>query len=154
LDVSTGESYNTAVTYKDSGGNAVQSTTKDYTPPFTTPWSPHLPLRLTTNLPSGVSKKVEYSYDSLNYGNISEVREWDYYSGTAPSIPSRIIDATYTAANASYVGPNIISKPTTVALKDGYGRLISETSYEYDYYTEDISYTGAPQHDGTYNTGH
>jgi RHS repeat-associated protein len=152
--------WNTSVTYQDSSTQTVESELKEYTPAigtYLTLFDGRLPSKRTISLPitgGSLSKKTEYSYDNINYGNVSEVREWDWYSGTPPSTPTRVTDATYTAASSAYLGKNILNKPTTVVVKDGSGNIAGQASLEYDNYTSGIKSSGAVQHDAGFSTGY
>lgn len=151
--------WNTATVFRDSAGNSVKSEAREYWPAIGTyVWytDQRLPSRLTTTLPTqsgDISAKTEYSYDNWYFGNVTEVREWDYYSGAAPSTPTRVTDATYLASTSTYAAKNILSKPTIIALKDGNGNTVAQTQFEYDYYQDGIVGVGAVQHDSTFDTG-
>jgi RHS repeat-associated protein len=145
--------WNTNVTYKDSAGVTRKTETKEYTPAlgtYTTACNCRLPSRITTTI-DGLTKKTEYSYDNLNLGNITEVREWDYYTGTAPATPARITSASYLNQPA-YNARNIVNRPTSVVVKKGDGTIFAQTQLEYDNYTSGIAASGAVQHDSAYNT--
>ncbi len=155
--------WNTNTIYRDASGNTVKTESKDYVPPLTVGnLGSRFLGRLTTSVPTSggsLTKKVEYSYDAIVnnnvlYGNVSEVREWDYYTGAPPSTPTRITDATYTAANPTYLAKNILNKPASIVVKDGSGNVAAQTVYEYDNYTEGISASGAVQHDAGFGTGY
>ncbi len=107
--------------------------------------------RVTTNDvtvgSSTITKKTEYSYDSPANGNITEVRDWKYYSGTAPATADRITDTTYVTSSA-YVNKNMISLPTSVVTKTGGGTKMMETDTSYDG-TSLTSVTGIVNHDDT-----
>jgi RHS repeat-associated protein len=140
----------TSAISRDPAGNALQTVTKDYMPPIATRL---YPLRLTTSLPvngSTLSKKVEYSW---SLPNLTEIREWDFYTGTASAAAARITDATYTSSNAAYVGVNILSKPTGITITDGSGNIAAQRTFEYDNYTSGIGTSGAVQHDSAFGPG-
>jgi len=147
-------SLNAITAYKDASGNTLKTELRDY--------YGLLPTRLTTVIPSGsgnLSKKIEYSYDSSNYGNVNEVREWDYYTGTPPATPTRVTDATYLAANPTYLAKNILNKPTSIIVKSGGGTVIAQTQFEYDKYDTSQNHaplqtSGAVQHDSAFGTSY
>ncbi|HEV2990931.1 MAG TPA: hypothetical protein VG759_21005, partial [Candidatus Angelobacter sp.] len=155
--------WNTTSVYKDVSGNTLKTELKEYIPGLGATRSippiffSELPARRTTSYPSAggtLSTKVEYSYDNVLYGNVSEVREWDWYTGTAPATPARITDATYTAGSPAYLAKNILNKPTSVVVKDGSGSIAAQTQFEYDNYTAGIIASAAVQHDSAFGTGY
>jgi RHS repeat-associated protein len=104
------------------------------------------PIRVTTTLPvsgGSVSAKSEFDYDSIYYGNVSEVREFKYGS----SSPDRIRDFTY-LTDSSYVNKNILNLVTDAVTKDGSGNKVAETAITYDS-TSLTSVTGITHHDDT-----
>jgi RHS repeat-associated protein len=154
--------YNIQATYSDRSGNAVQTVTKEYIQPPTILESSlvhsYFPSRITTTIPkqgSTLTKKTEYSWF---LPNVSEVREWDFYTGTAPATPTRVTDATYTADDPAYapnyVPKTILSRPTSITVKSGTGSIAFQAKFEYDNYTNGISASGAVQHDSTFNTAY
>ncbi|MBI1747143.1 MAG: RHS repeat protein, partial [Acidobacteria bacterium] len=107
--------------------------------------------RNTTVIPgtTTLTRKTEYSYDSPTYANVAEVRDWNYYTGAAPSTPDFKTNITYVTA-AAYTGIGIINRPLTVTKRTGSGTWISQTKYTYD--TGSISTSGATNivhHDDT-----
>jgi len=151
--------WNTTTVYRDSLGNTVENQLKEYisSDNGTNGISSQLPSRLTTSIPLGgssLSKKIEYSYDTVWNGNVSEVREWDYYTGTAPPTVTRITDATYTAANSAYFAAHILGKPTTILVKSSSGTVVAQTQFEYDNYTAGLTPSGAVHHNSTFNTSY
>jgi RHS repeat-associated protein len=144
--------WNTNTVYYDSSGNALKTELKEYAPVWVT-GTTQVPIRLTTSFPTtggSVTKKAEYSYDNYSYGNVSEVREWDYYTGTPPATPTRVTDATYLAASQTYINLNILNKPTSVIVKDGSNHIFAQTNFEYDNYTSGLVPSGAVQHLASY----
>jgi RHS repeat-associated protein len=145
----------TSAVFNDSGGNTLQTITKDYVYPGVGLFAGALhPARITTAVPFNggeLSRKTEYSW---TMPNLTEIREWDFYSGTAPSAPARVTDVTYTAATPAYVNANILSKPTGLTIKDGSGNLAAQRIFEYDNYTAGLSASGAIQHDSAYGASY
>lgn len=111
------------------------------------------------------TKKTAFSYDSIQHGNISAVKEWGYYPGSSPTFPLVPDRATYTnyysPANSPVVangfgGTNIINRPKSVticnnigsdtACPGGGGSKVSQTLTGYDVYTL-ASVPGLQNHD-------
>lgn len=115
-----------------------------------------LPSEVITTIPSSngsVSKDTQYDYGDSSQNNVTEVREWDWYSGSSSpsSKPSRIIDATYSMNVPAYAALGIYSNPLSISLRDGLsGAIVAQTSFEYDNYTKGISASGTVQHDNTW----
>ncbi|MBZ5494505.1 MAG: hypothetical protein LAO76_26575 [Acidobacteriia bacterium] len=136
---------------RDPAGNTLQTVTKDYDFLST---ARLFPIRVTTSLPfngSTLSKKTEYSW---SIPNLTEVREWDFYTGTAPATATRVTDATYTSDNPADVTVNILSKPTAITISDGAGHIAGKGVFEYDNYTDGLSLSGAVQHDAVFSTAY
>lgn len=156
--------WNTAATYFTAAGYTLKSVTKDYfipsgsIPPPTPVYAVgnfELPIRLTTVVPimgGNITKKTEYDYD--NCINVSEVREWDWYNGAAPSTPTRITDANYTCASSVYFPLNMLTRPTSITVQDGSKNVVTQASVEYDKYTLGLSGSGAVQHDSNFGTSY
>jgi RHS repeat-associated protein len=88
-------------------------------------------IRLLTSVVSdaGGTKQTIYGYDSPQTGNITSVKNWNYYSGTtAPANPDRQTVITM----HPLIGKNIIDRVQSAALEDGLGNVISKTNYDYD----------------------
>jgi len=85
-------------------------------------------------------------------GNVTTVKEWDYYAGAPPSQPNRQTLVTY-LTDPSYLNKNILDHPSSVTVIDGLSNWASRTVNEYDNYTEGITGSGAVQHDPSYSTG-
>jgi RHS repeat-associated protein len=101
--------------------------------------------RVTTTLnDTNQQSKVETDYTS--YGNPSELREYDYGSGTTGSLV-RTTDYTY-VTNSNYTSRHILSLPASVITKNSGGTAKSRTEFTYDGATL-TSATGASNHDDT-----
>ncbi len=112
------------------------------------------PVRKTT-VDVGIvplTRKIEWTYDSPQYGNVTVIKEWGYYAGTPPATPDREIDFTY-LNTSSYVNKNIISRVTNRSVKNGGGTKFFETAYGYDS-TSLTLISGITHHDDPgYGTG-
>jgi RHS repeat-associated protein len=109
------------------------------------------PIRTTATdpIPGGsVSKKTEYDYDSIFYGNLSDVKEWLYYSGTPAVTPDRETDLTY-LTTSSYVSKDIHDHVITKTVKNGLGTQYSQSNLTYDETNTLTSITGIANHDDT-----
>jgi RHS repeat-associated protein len=135
-----------------SGGTELKSTSTSYTYntvnllnsagesiPYLVPQS----QTVLTSLPdAGVTSKVVMTLDGIG-ANPTNIKQWDYYSGTAPSSPTEQITYTYNNGLISYV--NGASVPTQVITADGNGNPVSETVYSYDQTTPTPT-SGLPSH--------
>jgi RHS repeat-associated protein len=95
----------------------------------------------STQFPDGLKKTVTYFYTSPVTGQVSEIDESDYSTGTPPILRKTLF--TYASLG------NIISKPATITIEDGASppNIASQTKFTYD----EPSYcctltTGTPQH--------
>ncbi|WP_348260991.1 RHS repeat-associated core domain-containing protein [Telmatobacter sp. DSM 110680] len=72
---------------------------------------------------------VHYSYTGTNIPLVSTISEWNYYTGSLPSTPSRITSFTY-----GYFGKAFsYQQPTTVIVTDGAGtQTYRKTNITYD----------------------
>ncbi|HWG40100.1 MAG TPA: hypothetical protein VN658_06090, partial [Candidatus Acidoferrales bacterium] len=120
------------------------------------------PIRTTTTWPNGQVTKIEKDYDSNlvfsvpggawitgSYGNVIEVREYDFGNG-APGPLLRRTDFTYkafdgSASAASYRAVNLLNLVSSVKVYDGAGNLVSQTNYGYDESTLQPSGMGSAQ---------
>lgn len=74
-------------------------------------------LAATTTLPvpgGNLSKTVEYAWDSNNYGNVTQISEWNFGSS-----PSNAADRTTFISylnSTSYINAHIIDRPTSVTI--------------------------------------
>jgi hypothetical protein len=107
------------------------------------------PIHVTITWPSGQVSRVEKDYDhnlvymdpvkgwtAASYGNVVEVREYDYGNGELGALLRRT-DYTYRAFDgspsaASYLAANLIDLISSVIVYDGAGHQVSKTTYGYD----------------------
>jgi RHS repeat-associated protein len=78
---------------------------------------------------SSISKTVEYTWDTNNYGNVTQVFEWKF--GSSPSNPA---DRTTTIGylnGPSYISANILNRPASVTVTGASG-TVAQTNYSYD----------------------
>jgi RHS repeat-associated protein len=139
-----------------ASGTLLMTLLTDYD--FSQPGSNYIRMvRNTTTLPrpgGNISKKTEYLYDTPQNANVTQIKEWNYYTGTPSATPDRKTDITYLATSA-YTSKNIIDRPLSVTVRTGGGSWLSQTNFSYDSTTL-TSITGVTQHDdsgfGTGNT--
>jgi RHS repeat-associated protein len=148
LTMQYGYYFLSAQVYKGAAtGSPVRSVTLDYD-------STNIRvIRQTTTLDNGLATKFEYTYASPGFQNrnIQEVRDWDYYTGTAPSTPVRKIAMTYLATSA-YTSRNIIDRVLSQTISTGAGTVMAQTQLTYDAFALAAT-SGAAGHDYTnYNT--
>jgi len=107
----------------------------------------------TDPIPGGsISRKLEYSYDSIYYGNISTLKEWNYYSGTPSATPDRETDLVF-LTSSSYVSKDIHDRVISKTVKNGAGTQLAQILFTYDSGTL-TSITGVTHHDDTnFGTG-
>jgi len=91
-----------------------------------------------TTLSNGLSSQQQYIYNSPQTGKPTTIKEWDYFSGSAPSNPTRETDYSYSGYDLSQV---------TVY---GNGSQASQTTY--DYTSSATATSGLSQH-GSANAG-
>ncbi|HKW76518.1 MAG TPA: hypothetical protein VJN64_13400, partial [Terriglobales bacterium] len=97
-------------------------------------------LNSVVQLPGGLSKTVTYSYASSYTGQLSEIDESDYGTGTQPIVRKTLL--TYAPLS------NAVSKPSQIKVEDGQGNRISEEDFYYDQYgpNQPAPTSGVPQH--------
>jgi RHS repeat-associated protein len=111
--------------------------------------NPRITQVKTTLSDTNQQSKVEYDYTS--YGNVSEIREYDYGSG-APGSLTRKTTMTY-ETGSNYTSRHILGLPLTTIVYNGAGTAKSRTVYAYDQSALTTA-TGASNHDDTnYGTG-
>jgi RHS repeat-associated protein len=144
-------SFNTEVDYF-TGSSATAAIKKEFKDYYND--SAHSPLRITTQLlvagTSYLTKKVEYVWDTptgSTVGNLTLVKEWQFYSGTPPASPDRTTNIAY-LSGAPYLARNISGLPTSVTVTDAAGNQIKQTTYGYDG-TAVTTKSGVVQHDYT-----
>jgi len=100
----------------------------------------------TEPVPSGnISKKTEYVYDSIFYGNPAVTKEWSYYSGIPGAAPDRESDFVY-LTTSGYVSADIHNLLTSLIVKNAGGTQLAQTLISYDGGTL-TSITGITHHD-------
>ena len=107
--------------------------------------NPHVTKVLTTLNDTGQQSEVQTDYTT--YGNLSELREYDF-----GIVLARKTDYTY-VTGSSYIGVHILNLPSSKIIYDSGGTARSRTVYSYDGTTL-ANVTSAPNHDDTnYGTG-
>jgi RHS repeat-associated protein len=119
-----------------------------------TEYVPNSPTSLLT-------KQTTFTYDSPQRGNITTLKEWNFYTGSPSTTPDRETDMGYQAISipvfAANGGPSFVSnstiyKPSSVIAYSS-GTQVAKTLYTYDS-TTPASFTGASNHDDSdYGTG-
>ena len=113
-----------------SGGSLLVDTATTYNTSLSCNWSwicpPGAayvtPTSTTTNLnDAGLQTQTLYSYNP-QLGKITSVKQWDYYTGSAPSSPA--IDTEYTYTNSGY-------DLAQAQVLDGSGNQVSLTNYNF-----------------------
>jgi hypothetical protein len=105
-------------------------------------------FRNTLTLPNGKSSKTEYTYDNPAYGNLTSVKEWDYYpTGAPPAVPYRETDYSY-KTDTAYIQKNMLDRLSGVVIKDSSGKPGSQIQISYDEPQPGLVHIdGVPQHD-------
>jgi len=100
---------------------------------------------VTFPTPTGsVTRAVQFTYDSIQDSNITQISEWNYYAGTQPTSPDRTTSITYLTGYPN----NLINRPTTFTVKTGGGTALAQTNIVYDSYgTGGLTSVTATQHD-------
>lgn len=144
----------------DGSGNTIQGT--------------RAPIRITTTLENGTTKsKVEYEYEHFTYpwtecdedgnncvtttlttsrGNVTEIREYDWGSGSPGALLRKTTKAYLHTGNSNYLSRNIVSKIIQEKVFNGAGTEFARTDIQYDNYggaNSLLTQSGAPQHDYT-----
>jgi len=135
--------------------------TCSYTPTTGQPATGVQKLAMSTDLPrpsgANLGKTTEYSYDG--YGNINEIQEWNFYTGTLPATANRTTNISY-LTGSSYISANILNRPITITVSSS-GGTVASTAYSYDGSSlisgavgSCSAVTGSENHDDTnYGTG-
>jgi YD repeat-containing protein len=89
----------------------------------------------------GLTAQTQTTLDSVGVNPVT-VGEWDYFSGSAPSTPTRQTSYSY------YSGS---SWPSEISVTDGSGNLIEQTTYSYDQATPTTT-SGLPNHNSVNGT--
>lgn len=108
---------------------------------------------VTDPIPSAsISSKTEYTYSDIYRANITNLKEWNYYSGAPSATPDRETITTY-LSNSAYINKDIWDRPLSVQKKNGSGTQVELTNFVYDS-TSLTSVTGITHHDDAgYGTG-
>jgi len=93
-----------------------------------------------------LTRTTEYTFDSINDGNVTQISEWNYYT-TQGASPDRITNISYLTGYPN----NIIDRPKTITVTNGAGTTTySQTNITYDSYGSGlVSKTGVANHDDT-----
>jgi len=160
----------TEVQYYDPKGNLLRTVNKSYAAeqdPYNI--SGAINVRLTsetTTLNNNFVSQKQTDYETFAFAcnastycpgtatrlNPTEIREYDYGSGS-PGALLRRTDYTYLHANNStYTNLNIVDRPLSMIIYDGSSNTLAQTQMEYDNYTQGIQASGAIQHDSAFST--
>jgi RHS repeat-associated protein len=104
----------------------------------------------TTTLPvsgGSINRTVQYSYDSAQDMNLSQISEYGFYTGSLPGSADRVTSITY-LMDAAYADAHIINRPTSITVKDRGGAVLAQTNTQYDS-TALVPITGVARHDDT-----
>lgn len=100
-----------------------------------------------------LTKQTQYSYDNPMYGNVTDIKQWNFYTGSPSPTPDRETVLAYSSSDPTYVAKNILNRPTDVITRQS-GVQIAETKYVLDTATSLMSVTGIQNHDDTnFGTG-
>jgi len=101
---------------------------------------------ITEPVPGGsISKKTEDTYDSIFYGNVSVLKEWNFYTGTPAANPDRETDFVF-LTSSGYVAKDIHNRVTSRTVKNSAGTQMAQTLTAYDG-SSLTSITGVTHHD-------
>ncbi|MFL6312505.1 MAG: RHS repeat domain-containing protein [Terriglobales bacterium] len=101
---------------------------------------------ITEPIPGGsITKKTEDTYDSIFYGNVSVLKEWNFYTGTPAANPDRETDFVF-LTSSGYVAKDIHNRVTSRTFKNGAGTQMAQTLTSYDG-SALTSVTGVTHHD-------
>jgi RHS repeat-associated protein len=110
---------------------------------------------MTTTYPgTNINTTTGYQYDNSTYGNVTQIAEWNFYTGSLPTNADRTTNISYVyQTNSAYIGPNILNRPYVVVVDDKNNNWVAHTQFSYDQYAL-ASATGIANHDDTnYGTG-
>jgi RHS repeat-associated protein len=167
--------HETSVQIYSAAGALMQTVATQYQGPYS--WS--LPTSVTTTLENNLVKQETFSYDtysvlympfpdvtnpqprqqtvSRSIDNLTQRQEYDYGNGS-PGGLLRQTNQTWLHVNPvnnqDYFAPairNLHRKASAIVYNPSLQPL-SQTSYEYDNYTQSISPSGAVQHDSAFGT--
>jgi RHS repeat-associated protein len=156
FQVNTGGSWSEQTDYKTSGGTVVASatTTYDYSDPSSRYIRAITQTRTDQTPGGGITTKKTFTYDSPSYGNLIEIGEWNYYTGTPSANPDRKTTITYKhQSDTNFVSANMLDRVSSVQTKNGADTVLAETKTFYD--TRALTDAGTvAQHDATFGTGY
>jgi RHS repeat-associated protein len=109
---------------------------------------------VTLPLPGGgsVTKTSQFTWEPSFNGNLTQLQEWNFYTGSLPATPDRTTNFTY-LNSFSYLNANIVDRPVTQTTLDKNGNIVEQTINSYDG-SALVAVLGVTQHDDTnYGTG-
>lgn len=123
------------------------------------------PTSVTTTLANGLASQIQTDYETFSYNgltwtrsNPTEVREYDYITGSQPGLLLRRTDFQYLHnSNSTYTNLNIVDRVTQKTIYDGSSNQSAQTIYEYDnysHYSQPMVASGAVQHNSSFNTSY
>lgn len=111
------------------------------------------PASSTVYLENGsTNARTETTFD--NYGNLKEVREYDWGSGGTGALLRRTTFVYLHEVLTNYISLNILNRVTSTVVYNGSSTIMAQAGNEYDNYTEPLAASGAVQHDSAFGTGY
>lgn len=141
FSLNNGGWMNSLTHYQAGNSNALMTVNDTWdvsipcTPPCAGSGSVYIRKSSETVSTDSVARQTSYSYAGTIDSFPVTVKEWNYYSGAAPSTPTRITNITYLSDTNSAYGPsgkNILNLRSKVIVTDGSGNQLKETDYGYD----------------------
>jgi hypothetical protein len=99
----------------------------------------------TTTLPApggSISRTTQYAYDSTQDMNLTQISEYNFYTGSLPANADRVTTISYLSGV-----PNVIDRPTSITVQAG-STVLAQTNIQYDS-TALVPITGVAHHDDT-----
>jgi RHS repeat-associated protein len=96
---------------------------------------------------STLHQQTTFTFDNPQYGNVTKLKEWQFYTGSPGAIPDRETDITY-QTSSSYIAKNIITLPLSMII-NGAGTQLTSTTLTYDDPGTLTSTPGIVNHDDT-----
>jgi len=131
-----------------SSGTPLVNEVKTYDFEESCPYSDCIPVTYIYNITStttlkdtGLTKQTKYVYNSPWLGKLSFLQQWDYYTGTPSTTPTRETDYAYSSSGYDL---------TQTTVFDSNHNQVAQTTYGYT--TSAVATSGLPQH-GTANAG-
>ena len=93
-----------------------------------------------------LTQRTEYTWDSggvggsMQYGELLQKREWNFYSGTRPASADRTTSMSY-LNGSGYLAVNIVNRPVSVTVTNSSGSTVAQAVNSYDDWP--LSTTGA-----------